>query len=58
MICIECNKDLEECECPDLKDRFQKILNSGFIYVGGEYQLRIQENIRRQEQRRQAECKK
>lgn len=33
MFCIKCQKDLSQCECPDLQERLDKIASGGhFVY--------------------------
>ena len=50
MICNKCDKDLAECICPDLEERFNNILKSKFLFVGEEYQERIRAQIERNKQ--------
>jgi hypothetical protein len=52
MICMKCNQDLAACPCPDLKERFEKILQSEHLYVGPDYQERIRQQIERNEAER------
>lgn len=48
VICVKCDKDLADCTCPDLKERFESILRSEFIYIGPEYEQRIRQQIERE----------
>jgi len=45
MICSKCDKDLAECDCPDLHERFESILKVPQLHIGQEYQARIRANI-------------
>lgn len=49
MICGRCEKDLAACICPDLRERFEKILQSEYVVLGINYQQRIREQIERNE---------
>jgi hypothetical protein len=49
MICCNCDKDLAACTCPDLKERFERILKSEHLIIGDVYQRRIREQIARNE---------
>jgi hypothetical protein len=49
MICCKCDNDLAACTCPDLRERFEKILKSEHIVIGYDYQKRIREQIERNE---------
>lgn len=52
MICVKCDKDLQACTCPDLKERLEKILQCEHIHVGADYQARIRKQIDRNEAER------
>ncbi len=45
MKCWECDKDLDQCICPDLAEHFKAILRHlkglRYVYMGAEYQSRI-----------------
>lgn len=49
MICIQCDEDLAACTCPDLKERFERILKSEHLIISDDYQKRIREQIARNE---------
>lgn len=38
---MKCNHDLAECECADLKERLESIVESPDIFIAPEYQERI-----------------
>lgn len=31
MCCIQCNKDVVECECPDMDERMKRLVGSKFL---------------------------
>lgn len=41
MFCIKCDKDLADCECPDMPERLQDVLNCGLIAFGEDYLRRL-----------------
>lgn len=47
MICMKCDKDFCACVCPDLEERFGKILESEHVIIGEDYKRRIREHIER-----------
>jgi len=49
MICMYCEHDLKACTCPDLKERFERILKSEHLFLGADYQQQIREQIARNE---------
>jgi hypothetical protein len=49
MICCACDNDLAKCVCPDLRERFERILKSKHVHIGEEYQQRIWAQIDRNE---------
>lgn len=45
MICNNCDKDLAQCTCPDLEERFKGLQKSKYVRLGIEYQARILAHI-------------
>lgn len=42
MYCCQCNNELSECVCPDLKERLDSLAQSPHVHIGKEYLERIQ----------------
>jgi hypothetical protein len=37
MWCCQCDKELSQCTCPDLKERLERISKSPYINIGKDY---------------------
>lgn len=49
MICKKCDQDLADCTCPDLKERYERIVKMEFLFIGPEYRKRIEARIAQNE---------
>ena len=42
MICRKCDKDLANCFCDDMPERFESVKQSPYIALGSEYLARLE----------------
>lgn len=55
MICTVCDNYLENCVCPDLRERLEGLFKSPYIFISDEKKKLYLDNAQKQDQRREKE---